>query len=221
MKDMTISSNPDVNALAADLYPGRTSLIESLNRLRPRIMPADLLIEAVPEGARILDVGCGAGLFLGLLAASGRTATGIGFDMSENAIALAERMRARLPEGHDMRFLHLSVDDPWPEGPFDAVSLVDVMHHIPPAAQIGVLEMAASKLRPGGRLIYKDMGRRPLWMATANRLHDLVIARDWIHYLPLETVHTTLSGLGFTEVGTAREARLWYMHEMLVMEAPA
>lgn len=215
------ATGADINAVAAELFPGRSSLIESLNRLRPRIMPVNHLIEAVPHGARVLDVGCGAGLFLGLLAASGRTQEGIGFDTSANAIALANRMQHRLPAGHRIHFEQLSVDDPWPEGTFDAVSLIDVMHHIPPEAQIGVLEMAAGKLRPGGRLIYKDMADRPFWMATANRLHDLVIAHDWISYIPISTVRETLSGMGFSTVSEVRTARLWYMHEMLVMEAAA
>lgn len=214
------TTRPDVHAIAAELFPGQTSLIEILNRLRPRIMPIDGLIAAVPPGARILDIGCGAGLFLGLLAASGRTLEGIGFDTSKDAIALAKSMQSRLPAGHSIRFERLSVDDPWPEGTFDAVSLIDVMHHIPPEAQIGVLETAVSKIRPGGRIIYKDMADRPVWMATANRLHDLVIARDWINYLPLKTVHDTLAGMGFSLVEEQRARRLWYMHEMLVMEAP-
>ncbi|MGI1662770.1 class I SAM-dependent methyltransferase [Palleronia sp. KMU-117] len=207
--------------MAAALFPGKTSLIESLNRLRPRIMPIEDLIAAVPAGARVLDIGCGAGLFLGLLAAAGRTQDGVGFDTSKDAIALAQSMQTRLPTGHRIRFERLSVDDPWPEGTFDAVSLIDVMHHIPRKAQIGVLEMAVGKLRPGGRLIYKDMADRPFLMAAANRLHDLVIARDWIEYLPLETVRGTLAEMGFTVIEERSARRLWYMHEMLVMEAPA
>lgn len=211
----------DIDAMAAELFPGRMSLIESLNRLRPRIMPVDQLVEAVPYGARVLDIGCGAGLFLGLLVATGRTQDGIGFDTSADAISLAKRMQSRLPPGHRIRFEQLSVKEPWPEGQFDAVSLIDVMHHISPEAQLGVLEMAVAKLRPGGRLIYKDMADRPIWMATANRLHDLVIARDWIHYLPLSTVRKTLAERGFSSVNELRTPRLWYMHELLVMEAPA
>ena len=214
------SAEPDINAMTAELFPGRSSLIESLNRLRPRIMPVDQLIEAVPHRARVLDIGCGAGLFLGLLAASGRTLDGVGFDTSANAIAIAKRMQTRLPSEHRISFERLSVDDPWPEGTFDAVSLIDVMHHIPPKAQIGVLEMAVTKLRPGGRLIYKDMADRPFWMASANRLHDLVIAREWINYLPISTVRKILVESGFLVVNEHRSSRLWYMHEMLVMEAP-
>lgn len=219
MKNSTPANG--INALAAELFPGRRNLIESLNRLRPRIMPVDQLIEAVPCGARVLDIGCGAGLFLGLLVASGRTQDGIGFDTSADAISLAKRMQTRLPPGHRIRFEQLSVEEPWPEGQFDAVSLIDVMHHIPPQAQVGVLEMAAAKLRPGGRLIYKDMADRPIWMATANRVHDLVVARDWIHYLPLSTVRKSLVERGFSSVKELRTSRFWYMHELLVMEAPA
>jgi 2-polyprenyl-3-methyl-5-hydroxy-6-metoxy-1,4-benzoquinol methylase len=214
-------SQPDCTALAARLFPGRSNPVEILNRLRPRIMPANALMAAVPRDARLLDIGCGAGLFIGLLAASGRIRAAVGFDMSVPAITLANQMRGRLPENRDITFIQLSVEDPWPEGQFDAVSLIDVMHHIPPAAQIDVLRAAAAKVRPGGRLIYKDMAERPAWMALANRLHDLVVARDWIHYLPLARARETLTGMGFQPVDETRTRTFWYMHEILVMEAPA
>lgn len=214
------TSQREMSAIVAELFPSRVSPIETLNRLRPLIMPVDQLVELVPPGSRVLDIGCGAGLYLGILAASGRIQHGVGFDSSEKAIALANRMRTRLRSEHDIKFLHLAVEDEWPEGLFDVVSLVDVMHHVAPAHQVGLLKSAAAKLRPGGRFIYKDMSIEPAWMATANRLHDLLIARDWINYLPIATVRETLHGMGFTGVREVRTSRLWYMHELLVTEAP-
>jgi hypothetical protein len=43
-------------------------------------------------------------------------------------------------------------------------------------------------VKQGGMLLYKDMGRRPLWRAWANRLHDLLMVKEWIHYARLEDV---------------------------------
>jgi hypothetical protein len=51
-----------------------------MQALRPLICPFDELLDLVPIGARMLDAGCGAGLFLGLLADAGRLGEGYGFD---------------------------------------------------------------------------------------------------------------------------------------------
>jgi len=101
------------------------------------------------------------------------------------------------------------------------VSLIDVPHHVPPAGQRECFLTAAARLGPGGVLIYKDMARRPVWRALANRLHDLVLARQWIHYVPVERVEgwAAEAGLGLTRA--ARFNRLWYAHELRVFRSPA
>jgi len=47
------------------------------------------------EGSRVLDVGCGSGLLLGLTAALGIKFEGVGFDVSHHGIDLATRMTRR------------------------------------------------------------------------------------------------------------------------------
>ncbi|MEM6488127.1 MAG: class I SAM-dependent methyltransferase [Pseudomonadota bacterium] len=211
----------DTVTMARELYTEGPRLIRTLQHLRPRILPFEMIHDAVPQGARVLDVGCGGGLVLGLLAKAGRVREAVGFDSSADAIAIAQGMTRNLAQGVSLDFRHLPVNAPWPEGPFDAVMIVDVIHHIPPAAQEAVLAQAAAVLRPGGRMIYKDMGQRPGWMALANRLHDLVIARDWIHYLPLERARRAMDGAGLTVRDEQAASLLWYRHEMLVADAPA
>ena len=71
------------------------------------------------------------------------------------------------------------------DGRFD-VSL-SMTHDVPPAKQADLIAVAAKHLNDGP-LLYKDMSSRPLWRAWANRLHDLVSAREWIHYAELESV---------------------------------
>jgi hypothetical protein len=44
------------------------------------------------------------------------------------------------------------------------VSLIDVMHHVQPDKQGALIATAAAHVKQGGMLLYKDMGRRPLWL---------------------------------------------------------
>jgi hypothetical protein len=62
------------------------------------------------------------------------------------------------------------------------------MHHVPSERQADLIAVAAEHLNDGGLLLYKDMASRPLWRGWANRLHDLVLAHEWIHYVELDEV---------------------------------
>ena len=188
-----------------------------MQALRRLIAPFDELIDAVPDGARLLDVGCGGGLFLALLALKERIASGTGFDASATAIHAATAMKARHPSGKLLNFRCLDVDAPWPEGPFDVVSLIDVMHHMPEKQRAGVVHRAAKCLKPGGILLYKDMASRPLWCKAANILHDLVLARQWITHVPFAEMCAWAKDAELSlEEGPASKRRFWYMHEPAV-----
>jgi 2-polyprenyl-3-methyl-5-hydroxy-6-metoxy-1,4-benzoquinol methylase len=100
------------------------------------------------------------------------------------------------------------------------VSLIDVLHHVPPAGQRELLAQAASRVQPGGVLIYKDLCDRPWWRTSANRLHDLLTAWQWIHYLPLEQAETWLTDAGLVRRARKDFSRYWYGHELLVFARP-
>jgi len=194
-----------------------------MQRYRPYICPFDRLLPHVLEGASVLDVGCGAGLLLALLAWKGRIRRGLRLDLSLPAIALARDAAATQADGGSavaLSFECHSVIAAWPEGLWDVISMVDIMHHLPDAARRAVIVRAAEHLRPGGRLIYKDIGVRPLWRATASRLHDLVIARELVHFTPQHTVEGWAAEQGLTPVHRESINRWWYGHELTVFTRP-
>jgi SAM-dependent methyltransferase len=97
----------------------------------------------VPEGARVLDLGCAFGFGTKLIA--GRYQT-YGHDLY---LQYVERARRSVPSAV---FTHGSADSlPYPDGHFDAVLLLDVLEHIPD--EPAVLDEIARVLRPGGQLI--------------------------------------------------------------------
>lgn len=78
----------------------------ALMTLRPYICPLELVVDEVPEGARVLDIGCGAGLVLAHLAGA-RNVDGVGVDTSGPAI---EAARACIQAGERLRFEHRGPD---------------------------------------------------------------------------------------------------------------
>jgi 2-polyprenyl-3-methyl-5-hydroxy-6-metoxy-1,4-benzoquinol methylase len=177
-----------------------------MQHYRPYICPFERLLPHIPQRATVLDIGCGSGLLLALAASSGLDIRGVGVDTSEPAIAIAQLLGLRGVE----------FQQSWPEGLFDVVTMVDVLHHVPPAEQRHFFQRAAAKVAPGGKLIYKDMAERPWWRAAANRIHDLAVAREWIHYVPIARVQEWACAEAFECDAEADITRLWYAHQLRV-----
>lgn len=218
---MTEHSRAALSRIARGLFRQGNWALRFIQGYRPFLCPFEVLIEVVPAEARVLDVGCGGGLFLALLAATGRISEGVGFDASQTAIEVAQGLETKFPNGPRIRFEHRGAGETWPADTFDVVSIVDLMHHVPPAEQEDMLAKAAHHVAPGGLLLYKDVSEGPLWRAWASRLHDLVIARQWINIVPFATVARWAEAAGLKTERHARIDVLWYGHELGVFRRPA
>ncbi len=216
------TSVADVRATASAAYAHAAPIERALAAARPLICPFHVLVDSVPRGAgSMLDIGCGTGLFLNALAAQEQIRTGLGIDVSEWALTAARRARDQLACAAELRFERQDVAAGLPAGPFEVVSMIDVMHHIPPPSQRAALIDAADRVAAGGTFIYKDMVARPRWRAWANRAHDLLLARQWISYLPLAEVLAVMAQLGFELVRQERIDMWWYGHELAVFRQSA
>ena len=83
-----------------------------------------------------------------------------------------------------------------------------------------VIRHACRTVKPGGIFLYKDMVGRPFWRALANRMHDLVLARQWIHYVPIARIDGWAKDEGLTVERAGRTDRWWYGHELRVFRKP-
>jgi SAM-dependent methyltransferase len=184
-----------------------------LTAYRPHVCPFERLVDAVPARANVLDIGCGNGLFLFMLARAGRLDQGCGVDIRDGAVNAGNAaLRGFGIEGALLRVA--GGPNGWPRQTFDTVSMIDVMHHLPPGRQHSTLAAACALVRPGGLLVYKDMATAPLWAAWANRLHDLALAQQWIHYLPIGDIETVAAGCGMRPIHGAALRLGWYAHEL-------
>jgi len=111
---------------------------------------------------------------------------------------MAERVAKNLHlERH--RFIVGDVRDAELDGVFDAVYVLDVMHHLPSADQQRVLERLRGLLVPGGVLVIKDITTEPrLGLLFTTALDRLVVGwREPLAYRHHREWGDMLTDLGF------------------------
>jgi 2-polyprenyl-3-methyl-5-hydroxy-6-metoxy-1,4-benzoquinol methylase len=221
---MTHPLSPELNTnnlskIAKRLYTRASFFSKFIQSYRPYICPFDSLINCV-KGETMLDIGCGGGLFLNLLAYFNKIKIGVGYDISQKQIDLAKQTfnSQKIIGGVDLQFIVQSKHDEIPESLYDVVSLIDVIHHIPSDKQIIFLSNAISRVKPGGIFIYKDMSTKPMFYALINRIHDLILAKQWIHYLSLEKVLEVFNKEGFSLIQSEDILKGCYHHNLLVFK---
>jgi SAM-dependent methyltransferase len=117
---------------------------------RARKRYTDLVLDALPDGARVLDLGCGAGTPTAERLAARFEVTGV--DVSRRQVELARR---NVPGA---TFIHADMAAlSFPLGSFDAVLAFYSIIHLPREEHAGLLGRLADWLRPGG-LFVASMG---------------------------------------------------------------
>ena len=109
------------------------------------------------RGARVLDVGCGAGLLSEALAGEGAEVTAL--DLSPELIDAAKLHL--LESGKRVDYRLVSVEELAAQMPaaFDAVTCMEMLEHVPDPGS--VLRACASLLKPGGTLFLSTLDRTP------------------------------------------------------------
>ena len=128
--------------------------------LRQKLLSVmDLL---VPDEGRILDIGCGFGLFAAYFGQTQPSRRIVGVDPNEKRIAMARRVCEHLGlEGHS--FVAGDARDAPLTGPFAGAYVLDVMHHVPAHDQLPLLERLRDLMAPRGVLVVKDITTEP-WL---------------------------------------------------------
>jgi len=164
--------------------------------LRQRFL--DEIGQYLPERGRVLDLGCGFGLF-SLYYASIRPGLRLeGFDRNARRIAMA-RAAARKLGLTNVRYEAGDVMDFRGVEAFDAAYMLDIVHHIPEEAVRPLLEQVAKILPAGGRLLIKDVDRRPAYKRWFTHALDKVMDPGTpVLYWDAEALTRLLGEVGFS-----------------------
>jgi SAM-dependent methyltransferase len=163
------------------------------------------MIAVEAPGRHLLEVGCGAGLFLKAAERAGWRVEGI--ELSAEASRFAVE-RLALPVRSER-----AEDAPIEPGSFDAAVMFDVIEHL--FDPRGVLTAIARALKPGGTLVISTPN-----IDSASRY---LLGTDWAVLSPLEhlyyfnedSLRRLLEANGFTDVRFVREHVMWGPQETI------
>jgi O-antigen chain-terminating methyltransferase len=183
--------NPESAAPAPDLHAFEYLAFENEFRGSPALIRARLetYVPVFDGQSDVLDIGCGRGEFLDLLRQRGISARGI--DLNQ---AMVEDARSR---GLDATCADaLTYLRALPDASLGGVFAAQVVEHLTPAYLGALLETAAEKIRPGGRIVLETINPR-CWVAFFESY-----LRDPTHVRPLhpETLQYLLRVRGFQRV---------------------
>lgn len=121
---------------------------------------------AVPREGRVLDLGCGFGMFAALLALDAPAREVAGLDVDAGKVR-----RARALFGDLAHFERVDLGEgALPEA--DTCVVYDVLHHLADADAL--LRRVAGSLPPGGRLVVKENDVEPLGKRVVSELVEVV-----------------------------------------------
>jgi 2-polyprenyl-3-methyl-5-hydroxy-6-metoxy-1,4-benzoquinol methylase len=100
---------------------------------------------------------------------------------------------------------------------YNCITMIDVLHHIPPTEQEAFLAQLHHKMSKGTTFIFKDIDAEALPWVYFNRMHDLILSREigneWRAQRFLEYAKT----LGFKVLHFSKQRTLVYPHFTVVM----
>jgi 2-polyprenyl-3-methyl-5-hydroxy-6-metoxy-1,4-benzoquinol methylase len=214
-----IGDQRDLRSRIISAYPG---IIRLYCFIRFKIIHIRFLEEIeqyLPGDGDILDLGCGFGLFALYMAARKPNARVIGLDVNAGRLQVA-REAARKLGITNVEFLHQDLRDWRPAQKIAGTYALDVFHHMPVESGNRLLCDLFEHIRPGGRLVLKDIDTTPRTMLWFTYLLDVIMSpRDDFHYRSSNAWREQLAASGF---GPIYLHYLWdilpYPHILLICD---
>jgi 2-polyprenyl-3-methyl-5-hydroxy-6-metoxy-1,4-benzoquinol methylase len=188
---------------ALRLYVKQPCFVRWFVRLRHLLSPLEALEELVPGEGKILDLGCGHGLFTNYLALKAPSRSLLGVDPAPTKIQAAKKTEAAV---RNARYILGSIDDIATDSRFDVITIVDVLYLLPEAEQKKILNACHQLLADAGVLVLKTQDTRPRWRYWWTCLQESLMVGfgmthgQGLHFIPAERTRRMLAEAGFNKI---------------------
>lgn len=172
----------------------------------------DAIEPLLPRRGRLLDLGCGYGLFANYLALASPEREVRGVELDAHKLRHADK---GVPGVTFAREDVLEVKEP---RLYDGIVLLHVLHHLPGyKEQETLLRRCAEWLAPGGTLAILEVERRPFWKHCLAWLVDHALyPGDGIYFRDRPDMLALLASLGFKTEATSLQKGRPFPHVLYV-----
>lgn len=180
----------------------KSPVVRAYCTIRFRIMNMRILEELgqyLPPGGRLLDIGCGFGLFTSYFALQSPAREITGFDLSESRLDMAREAARTLGVSARTTF-RMQDASTLSESPnaYQAAYMLDILHHVNPVHHDKILASIHTALAPGGVLLVKEIDRRPRWKMWFTWILDILMSPSQPpHYVEKAKLSAMLRSAGF------------------------
>jgi SAM-dependent methyltransferase len=186
--------------------------------LRQRFL--DEIGQYLPHSGDVLDVGCGFGLFSLYYAQLLPGASFHGLDLDARRIGIAREASRRLGLGN-VQYAVADARDFRAAREYAAAYMLDIVHHVEPAAVRPLFGELHAALAPGGCLLVKDVDSRPAHKRWFTHALDLLVSPGHPpHYWAADQLQGALEEAGFRVARHAMVDILPYPHVLYVCRKP-
>ncbi len=189
--------------LALRLYADQPFGIRAFVMARHLLCPLSTIDRYVPARGRILDLGCGHGLFSTLMAISSPERSILGVEPSGVKMRTATTLGSKLP---NVRFRQGTIDDV-AEGSLDAITILDVLYLLPVPEKLKILRRCHQILGPEGKLVLKTNDTHPAWKYRWAWLQEVAMTRvgltmgqEDLHFISCTETVDLLKQAGFGQI---------------------
>ena len=167
------------------------------------LTPYHQMASHLPAEGRILDLGCGHGLFSLAVATRSPLRQVTGVDHDANRVKLASEAARGIPN------LNLESGSLIELGnhtqPYSGIALIDVMHYFEPTQQESILKQVSHLLTQGGTLLVREVDPHGGLISSWNRFYEKIATgvgftqadKKGLHFRSREEWEKTLQSVGF------------------------
>jgi len=188
-------------------------------RIKLRICPFQALETYFPRAGKVIDLGCGNGVFSNLLKLGSPSREILGFDLDPKKIKTAREVHKEIP-GLEFRVSNIT-DMDYPMS--DVISMIDVLYLIPYPRQEAMLRKCHGALTKGGVLILKDMDTQPRWKYLWNIFQETLAVKiigfthgNKLYFRTRSEYLRLLEGIGFRVRPISLDKSYWYPHVLFI-----
>jgi cyclopropane fatty-acyl-phospholipid synthase-like methyltransferase len=215
------SAGREAIARVVEAYDAR--VIRAYSRARFLILRQRFLDEIgqyLPLSGDVLDLGCGFGLFSLYYAQilPGSSFRGVDVDARRVGIAREAARRLRLS---NVEYVVSDARDFRASRQYAGAYMLDIVHHVEPAAVRPLLAELHATLLPGACLLVKDVDTHPAYKRWFTHALDLLVSPGSPpHYWAAETLQAALQEAGFRVSRHSMVDFLPYPHVLYVCRKP-